>query len=149
MAYHLTRLPNDTCRVILTTRYRFSNLVSPFLDITLGELESNESAELMIRYQLERTVPITLKQLQTLFQKTQGHPLVMRLSLAQLSDGRAFEDIILEFGHLDKTKLFEYAFEKAVEYAGKDGMRLFAILSLFEPYATHEWNVYTHGSLFI
>jgi len=129
----ITRLPNDTCRIILTTRYQFSNLPGLFLDIPLSELKTDESAELMTRYHQEKRMPVTQDQLQTLFQKTRGHPLTMRLLLAQLATGRSFKDIMVEIQNPGKIPLFEYAFQKAVEYAGADGKRLFAILSLFDP----------------
>ncbi|MBI4279194.1 MAG: CHAT domain-containing protein [Armatimonadetes bacterium] len=93
---------------------------------------------LIAGYAGEKPVGLTRRRAGELYQKTGGHPMTMRLVVAQVSSSARTWDAALDDLRNARGDVFQYVFARSLQAAGEDGRWLLGLCALFAPFARRE-----------
>ncbi len=130
----LAKLPANA-RALVTSRRTLN--VNEFV-VPVRQMLPADAVQLLAASAAQKGLALTNAQATELYRGTGGHPMTMRLVIAQVTSGRATLDAALDDLRQAKGEVFDYVFGRSLELAGERARRVFALASLFAPWARRD-----------
>ncbi len=130
----LMHLP-ENARALVTSRRELN--VNETV-VAVRQMFPKDAAELLGAYARQKGLLLTTESATAIYRHTGGHPMTMRLVIAQVTSGRATLANALDDLRAARGEVFAYVFKRSLELAGAPAMRVFALSALFTPFARRD-----------